>query len=306
MFIRSEFEIRFQLPCDTTIVALLRLHPSTDPSLVSGGELRASSGEGDATQIVLLQPYMDSFGNRCDRLAAPAGLLTLQGTSLLTTPEQADEEPWDAVPDPVDRLPVEVLRFLLPSRYCEVDRFGAIAHDLFSASPAGGARALAIRNWVHDRVRFDYMKARPTKTAMDVFTEREGVCRDFQHLAIALTRALNMPARYVTGYLGDIRIPYGGAGDFSAWYQVWLEGRWWDMDARHNHPRLGRLLMATGQDAADVAITTSFGRADLAHFFVDSYEVDANGERVPLPVPAIPVTVPDAEAPLKGQPIPEA
>ncbi len=120
-------------------------------------------------------------------------------------------------------------------------------------------------------------------TAMDVFSERIGVCRDYQHLAVTLTRCMKIPARYVTGYIGDIRVPFSGPGDFSAWYQIWLDGRWWDMDARHNYPRMGRILMATGRDAADVAITTSFGRADLTHFYVDSFEIDANGNRVPLP-----------------------
>jgi transglutaminase-like putative cysteine protease len=136
---------------------------------------------------------------------------------------------------------------------------------------------------VHDHVRFNYMAARSTKTALDVYTERVGVCRDFQHLAITMCRALNIPARYVTGYLGDIRIPFGGAGDFSAWHEVYLGGRWWTMDARHNTPRLGRLLMATGRDATDVAITTSFGVANLKHFSVESYEVDEHGIAVPLP-----------------------
>ena len=144
--------------------------------------------------------------------------------------------------------------------------------------------AAAIRDWSHNKVRFDYSKARSTKTAMDVFTEREGVCRDYQHLAVTLSRAMNIPARYATGYLGDIRLPYAGAGDFSAWYQVYLGGRWWNMDARHNDPRLGRVLMAVGRDAADVAITTSFGLANLTGFNVESYEVTAEGERVPLPV----------------------
>ncbi|WP_231966763.1 transglutaminase-like domain-containing protein [Terriglobus roseus] len=149
-------------------------------------------------------------------------------------------------------------------------------------------RAATIRDWVHDKVTFNYQAARSTKTAMDVFTERVGVCRDFQHLAITLTRALNIPARYVTGYLGDIRVPYGGAGDFAAWYQIWIDGRWWDMDARHNTPRLGRIPMAFGRDAVDVAITTSFGAAELTHFYVESNEVDCDGRRVPLTTSADP------------------
>jgi transglutaminase-like putative cysteine protease len=148
----------------------------------------------------------------------------------------------------------------------------------------GWTRASAIRDWVHEKVAFNYKSARTTKTAMDVFVERIGVCRDYQHLAIALSRCQNIPARYVTGYLGDIRWPYSGPGDFSAWYEVFLDGRWMTMDARHNEPRIGRVLMATGRDAADVAITTSFGNAILTNFYVESYEVLEDGTRVtPLP-----------------------
>ncbi|HEY8997649.1 MAG TPA: transglutaminase family protein, partial [Edaphobacter sp.] len=171
----------------------------------------------------------------------------------------------------------------LSSRYCEVDRMSQMASDLFGATSPGWQRAIAIRDWVHDHVQFNYNAARPTKTALDVFTERVGVCRDYQHLALTLTRAMNIPARYVTGYLGDIRVPCAGPGDFSAWYEVFLGGRWWTMDARHNVPRLGRLLMATGRDATDVAITTSFGNALLTHFCVESNEVNEFGEKVPLP-----------------------
>ena len=162
-----------------------------------------------------------------------------------------------------------------------MDQFAAIAQDLFGWMTPGWTRASAIRDWVHEKVTFNYKTARPTKTAMDVFTERIGVCRDYQHLAITLTRCLNIPARYVTGYLGDIRAPYSGAGDFSAWYEVFLDGRWMTMDARHNEPRVGRILMATGRDAADVAITTSFGNAVLTNFYVDSYEVLEDGTTVP-------------------------
>ena len=287
MRIRSEFDIQFRLPGDSAIVAMLHLHPSMQGALRSPDELVVTTGDSPYRLSLQQEGYLDSFGNRCARFTAPAGPLRLAGNTLVDIADQPDVEPWGAALDDIGKLPAKILQFLLPSRYCEVDRFGAIAQDLFSGYMPGGNRAIAIRDWVHDRVRFDYLKARPTKTAMDVFTEREGVCRDYQHLAIAMTRALNMPARYVTGHLGDIRVPFGGVGDFSAWYQIWLDGRWWDMDARHNHPRLGRLLMATGRDAADVAITTSFGQADLTHFFVDSYEEDEHGQRVPLP-PALP------------------
>jgi transglutaminase-like putative cysteine protease len=227
--------------------------------------------------------YIDSFGNRCARFLAPAGHLRLSGSNVIEADSFPDVEYPDAAQMPVEDLPAEVLRFLLPSRYCEVDQFGAIAHSQFASTRTGWERAVAIRDWVHEKVTFNYNAARPTKTSTDVFIERIGVCRDFQHLAITLTRCMNIPARYVTGYIGDIRQPYSGPGDFSAWYQVFLEGRWIDLDARHNYPRLGRILMATGRDAADVAITTSFGAANLVKFYVESNEIDTDLNKVPLP-----------------------
>ncbi|MGI4853231.1 MAG: transglutaminase-like domain-containing protein [Janthinobacterium lividum] len=283
MLIKSEFDIQFQLPGATPMVALLHLHPSLDSVLRSPDTLVIEHSAAGTNTRIEAENYLDSFGNRCARFHAPPGNLRLSGQNIVEATAEPEQQPTGAVQHSVDDLPAEVLQFLLASRYCEVDRFSAIAYDLFGNLPPGGERALSIRDWVHWKVRFDYAKARPTKTAMDVFTEREGVCRDFQHLAITLSRALNIPARYVTGHVGDIRIPLSGAGDFSAWYQVYLGGRWWDMDARHNYSRLGRLLMATGRDAADVAITTSFGIANLTHFFVESNEMDADGNRVPLP-----------------------
>jgi transglutaminase-like putative cysteine protease len=283
MLIQNEFDIQFHLPGETPMVAMLHMHPSLDGALRSSDDLVVEHIDSSSSTTILPESYTDSFGNRCARFHAPAGALRLSGRSLVEVPETPDPQPFGAEQHQIEDLPAEVLQFLLASRYCEVDRFNAIANDLFGYMAPGGDRAMAIRDWVHWKVRFDYAKARPTKTAMDVYTEREGVCRDFQHLAITLSRAMNIPARYVTGQLGDIRIPFGGPGDFSAWYQVWLDGRWWDMDARHNTPRLGRVLMAAGRDAADVAITTSFGQANLTHFYVESNEVDSAGARVPLP-----------------------
>jgi transglutaminase-like putative cysteine protease len=283
MLIENEYDIQFHLATQTPMVALLHLHPSLDASLRTSDDLVVEHIDTTSNTTIVPESYTDSFGNRCARFNAPAGALRLSGRTRVDVPDQPDPQPFGAIQSPVEDLPAEVLQFLLASRYCEVDRFGAIAQDLFGTYPPGGHRAMAIRDWVHNKVRFDYTKARPTKTAMDVYTEREGVCRDFQHLAVTISRAMNIPARYVTGQLGDIRIPFSGAGDFSAWYQVWLDGRWWDMDARHNNPRLGRILMATGRDAADVAITTSFGQATLTHFYVESNEVNPDGTRVPLP-----------------------
>ncbi len=285
MLIKSEFDIQFLLPQRTAMLAMLHLHPSLERYVRQGNvlvieHLEPGVGPGYGELIGTLE-YHDSFGNRCSRIVAPPGLLRLSGTSTIDVDGMPEPENVDAQQSPVDELPSEVLRFLLPSRYCEVDRFVPVAEDLFGWMKPGWTRAAAIRDWVHEKVRFDYQTARPTKTAMDVFTERVGVCRDFQHLAVTLSRCQNIPARYVTGYLGDIRWPYTGAGDFSAWYEVWLDGRWHTMDARHNGARPGRVLMATGRDAADVAITTSFGNADLKYFYVESTEVREDGTVVP-------------------------
>src|SRR5271170_5116303 len=285
MLILSEFNIEFTLPAPAAMIALLHLHPSLQPRLQSRDELLVESlgVPFPPNTAVPTVDYLDVFGNICSRFSAPAGHLRLSGSNVI----EADEYPDTLYPDAeqmrVDDLPSEVLQFLLPSRYCEVDQFGAIAHNEFGSAKAGWKRAVAIRDWVHDKIAFNYNAARPTKTSTDVFIERVGVCRDFQHLAITLTRCMNIPARYVTGHIGDIRQPFSGRGDFSAWYQVFLDGQWIDLDARHNYPRLGRILMATGRDAADVAITTSFGTTNLVKFYVESNEVDADRNKVPLP-----------------------
>jgi transglutaminase-like putative cysteine protease len=295
MLIRSEYDIQFHLPAPLTMIAMLRLHPSLDASLQQMESLKAEHIDSATIWELPIRTYLDGFGNRCQRFSAPEGVLKLTGSSLVFIDENAHEVGEQAHQHPIEELPDEILQFLLSSRYCEIDRMSQIAGELFGSTPEGWHRAVTIRDWVHDHVQFDYKAARPTKTAVDVFTERIGVCRDFQHLAITLTRAMNIPARYVTGYLGDIRVPYGGLGDFSAWYEVYLGGRWWTMDARHNIPRLGRLLVATGRDATDVAITTSFGMANLIHFWVESNEVDASGAIVPLPVPSIGTVSPAIE-----------
>ncbi len=279
------------------MVALLHLHPSVESQLVpmpgsdNTDRLKIEHfvpQAGNSNPVAVNIPfteYFDSFGNRCSRFVAPTGNIRLSGSNILQHDGYPELQGFSLPATLVDELPAETLQFLLSSRYCEVDRFGGIAQDLFGHLGSGWPLAASIRDWVHEKVAFDYKHARATKTAMDVYTERIGVCRDYQHLAVTLTRCMNIPARYVTGYIGDIRVPSTGPGDFSAWYQVWLGGRWWDMDARHNFPRVGRILMATGRDAADVAITTSFGRADLTHFYVDTFEVDSEGKKIPLPLP---------------------
>ena len=291
LLIKAEYDIQFHLTQDVPMVALLHLHPSVEPSLTTNDRLKVehvgpqTEGARDLSSAreLPVEEYLDSFGNRCSRFLAPAGAIRLSGSNIVRASDSPDPQGFGLPQMQVEQLPAETLHFLLASRYCEVDKFGGIAMDLFGHLGSGWALAASIRDWVHEKLAFDYKSARSTKTAMDVYTERVGVCRDFQHLAVTLTRCMNIPARYVTGYIGDIRIPYSGPGDFSAWYQIWLDGRWWDMDARHNHPRLGRILMATGRDAADIAITTSFGVASLTHFYVESNEIDADGKPVPLP-----------------------
>ena len=265
MLIRLGYDIQFQVSSSVPIVALLNIHPSRECDLLEPDEVHIDPP-------VPLTSYRDSFGNRCTRFVAPPGLLKLSNSTLIADTGEPDAVNWAARESTVAELPNGVLTYLLNSRYCEVDRFSNIAYELFGAMKPGWARVQAICDWVHNKVTFNYAQARPTKTALDVYTERVGVCRDFQHLAITFCRALNIPARYATGYLGDIGVPAMGPMDFSAWFEVYLEDRWWIFDARNNVPRIGRVLMATGRDASDVAITTSFGEATLVHFFVVAQE----------------------------------
>ncbi len=259
---RIGYDILFDLPSPVAMVTLLSVHPSRV------GDLRAP----DILQVdpgVPMESYIDTFGNRCGRFVAQQGALRLSNSTLIYDSGQPDAVDYGAREVPVQQLPYEVLPYLYNSRYCEVDRFATIAVELFGGLPRGWSRVQAVCDWVHARVRFDYQYARPTKTAFEVFGEQVGVCRDFQHLAVALCRALHIPARYATGYLGDIGVAISPSPmDFSAWFEVYLEGRWWTFDARHNEPRIGRVLMATGRDASDVAMTTSFGIANLQLFTV--------------------------------------
>jgi len=269
MKIRLGYDIVFETPQPVTLVAMLHVHPSRVPDLLEPDVLKT----GDD---VVKDEYVDSFGNLCTRLVAPAGELQLRGSTLIEDSGLPDALGTDAAEIPVAELPTENLQFLLASRYCEVDLLSPIAHDLFGGIEPGWPRVQAICGWVNWKVEFGYPYARPTKTALDVYTERRGVCRDFQHLAITFCRAMNIPARYATGYLGDIGVPASPTPmDFSAWFEVWLGDRWWALDARHNQSRIGRVLMATGRDAADVALTTAFGSANLKKFLVVSDEVPA-------------------------------
>jgi len=265
MLIRLAYDIQFDIPAPVAMVALLNVHPSRANDLLEPDELHAEPN-------IPVTSYIDSFGNRCARFVAPAGQLRLSGSTLIRDSGFPDTLNITARQTDVGDLPNEVLSYLLNSRYCEVDRFSNIAYELFGNAAPGWSKVQAICNWVHSHVAFNYQHARPTKTALDVYTERVGVCRDYQHLAITFCRALNIPARYATGYMGDIGVPVVLPMDFSAWFEVWLDGQWWTFDARNNMQRIGRVLMATGRDASDVAMTTAFGRADLRSFIVVSEE----------------------------------
>lgn len=267
MQIRLGFDIELELSTSMAVVAVLNVHPSRVKDLLESDEVGISPA-------VPAESFTDGFGNRCLRFLAPQGTLRLFNSTLIEDSGDPDPIPIHATQLPIEQLPHDVVQFLIGSRYCEVDRLSGLAWQLFGNTPQGWPRVQAILDWVHTEVTFGYAFARPTKTALDVSLEKQGVCRDFQHLAITMCRAMHIPARYATGYLGDIRIPpIPGPMDFSAWFEVYLGDRWWTCDARHNQPRVGRVLMATGRDAADVAITTTFGQSWLKSFSVVSYEV---------------------------------
>jgi transglutaminase-like putative cysteine protease len=267
MLIRLGYDIEFNIPQPVAVVAILNVHPSRVPDLREADELHIEP-------MTNIEWYIDQCGNRCTRFLASQGKLRLWNSTLIQDSGEPDPVNYLARQHPAIELPAENLTYLMSSRYCEVDRLSNIATELFGNTYPGWGRVQAIVNWIHGHVQFGYQFARPTRTALDVYTERVGVCRDFQHLAIAFCRCMHIPARYATGYLGDIGVPASSAPmDFSAWFEVFLEGKWWAFDARHNMPRIGRILMATGRDAADVAITTSFGMAELVNFSVITSEV---------------------------------
>jgi transglutaminase-like putative cysteine protease len=271
MMIRLGYDIQFETVGEVPIVTLLNVHPSRTADLREPDELRTDP-------LVKIEKYQDAFGNRACRLLVPQGTVRLHNSTLIEDSGSPDTEDPDAEEIPVNKLPLDVLPYLMNSRYCEVDLLSNTASDLFWNAPRGWKRVQAVCDWVHNKVTFGYEFSSPIRTALGVYTERVGVCRDFQHLAITFCRALNIPARYATGYLGDIGVPLAPCPmDFSAWFEVFLGGRWWTFDARHNVRRIGRVLMATGRDATDCAITTSFGKAKLVRFYVTSDEVKSDG-----------------------------
>ena len=275
MLIQLGYDIEFYLSAAVPFVSMLNVHPSRSKDLWHPDCLHTAPS-------VPVQYYKDVFGNICARFIAQPGNFRLYGNNVIEDSGEPDAVNWDARQWPVEDLPSDVLQFLLASRYCEVDLLTNTAFQWFGHVQPGWGRVQAICDWVNSNVTFGYEFARPTRTANEVLTERRGVCRDFQHLAITLCRCMNIPARYATGYLGDIGVPGSPLPmDFSAWFEVYLGDRWWTWDARHNKPRIGRVLMATGRDAADVAITTCFGSSLLTKFTVvtkEMSEADSSNE----------------------------
>ena len=267
MKIRAGYSIAYDCPDDTPMLLMLSVHPSRMPDVL--GEHRICFDPP-----IEARDFRDGFGNICTRILAPAGRLSITADFTVEDPGTPDVVAPDARQLPVEDLPDDVLVYLLGSRYCDTDRLSDTAWSLFGDAPRGWGRVQAICDYVHDRIAFGYRHASSTRTAWGGHEERLGVCRDFAHLAVALCRCMNIPARYCTGYLGDIGVPPAPEPmDFSAWFEAYLDGRWYTFDARHNVPRIGRILMARGRDATDVALSTSFGQSTLANFEVVTQEV---------------------------------
>jgi transglutaminase-like putative cysteine protease len=263
MFLKVGYEIAFDSPLAAPMLLMLYLHPSRESTTIRPDRLRI-------TPSVPLQEYYDGYGNRCGRIVAPPGLITFRNEAIVEDCGLPDLQVPRASQFQIQDLPHEVLVYLLASRYCEVDsELRDIAWKLFGQTSPGWPRVQAICDYVHRHIRFDYMKARANRTALEAYREKVGVCRDYTHLAITLCRACNIPARYCTGYLGDIGVPPAADPmDFSAWFEAYLGGQWYTFDARNNTPRIGRVLMARGRVAADVALTTTFGENKLHAFRV--------------------------------------
>jgi transglutaminase-like putative cysteine protease len=267
MRIRLGYDISYDCPQPTPMLLLLRVHPSRENDLLGPDEVHTHPP-------VPVQSYLDGFGNLCSRLTAPQGVIRLTSSTIIEGSPVQDLTMPEARQIPVQQLPSEQLVFLLGSRYCETDKLSEVAWQLFGQTPLGWARVQAICDYVHNHIRYGYESARPTKSAFEVYQEQAGVCRDFAHLAVAFCRCMNIPARYCTGYLGDIGIPPDGTPmDFHAWFEAYLDNRWYTFDARHNVPRIGRVLIGRGRDAADVPLSNSFGMTTLTSFTVVAEEV---------------------------------
>jgi transglutaminase-like putative cysteine protease len=270
MRIRVGYDLAFDCPEVTPMVLMVTPHYTRAADIVTS--------EQRVEPAVHVADYRDGFGNWCQRLVAPAGRIRFSGGAVLVDSGEPDREATAACQTAVADLPSDTLVFLLGSRYCETDRLADAAWNLFGGGPTGVERVRAICDFVHQHIAFGYLDARSTRTALEVFGERKGVCRDFAHLAIAFCRCLNIPARYCTGYLADIGVPPAAEPmDFAAWFEAYIDGDWYTFDARNNQRRIGRVLVARGRDAADVPICNVFGVHTLAGFTVHADEVDAAG-----------------------------
>jgi len=262
MKIRGGFEIIYECAQPTPMLLMLSVHPSRRGDLVAPDRLCFEPRTPAPS-------FIDVFGNIVHRIVAPAGRLTISSDFIVLDNGEPDPIVPSAEQHPVEALPDEVLSFLLGSRYCDTDRLGDVAWALFGDVSPGWPRVQAVCDYVHSHMSFGYEHASAARTASEGYSERLGVCRDFAHLSVALCRCMNIPARYCTGYLGDIGVPPVPLPmDFSAWFEAYVGGRWYAFDARHNAPRIGRILVARGRDAADVALSTSFGSAPLVGFKV--------------------------------------
>ena len=262
MKIHVGYEIVYDFPKPTPMIIVLGAHFTRASDVIRPDYLTTDPS-------VPITPYRDGFGNWCSRLVAPAGRMRLYADGLVRDTGEVDAVVPTAMQHAVEDLPSDTLVYLLGSRYCETDRLSDLAWSLFGQTPLGWARVQAVCDFVHNHIRFGYEHARATKTAWEAYNEGAGVCRDYAHLAIAFCRSLNIPARYCTGYLGDMGTPppYGPM-DFAGWFEAYLGGRWYTFDARNNIPRIGRVLIAQGRDAADVPITHTFGENTLVSFRV--------------------------------------
>ena len=265
--IRAGFELIYACPQPTPMILMVNIHHSRTPDVVQPDRLHT-------TPEVPIAFYHDSFGNFCSRIVAPAGEICISSDAIVRDSGLPDPVAPAAPQHPVQELPPEVLVFLLGSRYCETDRLSNIAWNIFGQAPTGWARVQTICDFVNRHIAFGYEHARATKSAWEVFYEGRGVCRDYAHLAIAFCRCMNIPARYCTGYLSDIGVPPPYTpGDFAGWFEAYVGGAWHTFDPRNNTPRMGRVLMARGRDAADVPISNTFGANLLKSFKVWTDEV---------------------------------
>jgi transglutaminase-like putative cysteine protease len=228
--------------------------------------LRPRSGYGQwvtqeqylLSQNVPVLEYIDSYGNLCQRLSAPVGQFVVTASASVETADTIDVQ-HGAPFTPVEQLPDNVLQFLLPSRYCESDLLGDLAGNIVADSAPGYDQAEAIRSWIHSNIEYRYGISNTSTSAQDTASQRTGVCRDFTHLGLALCRSLSIPARMVVGYLHKLE-----PMDLHAWFEAFVAGRWYTFDATQERPRGGRITIAYGRDAADVALATQFGPATLS------------------------------------------